>query len=218
MIDFRQLGNVFKSSREDQGLLISIVGFDGSGKTTQIAALAEKFRLSGREVIETRQPTDWYRNEQAVQIFHNEGGAAERARILALFAAADRLRHVQEVITPALNKGAVVICDRYVYATFAVFVHRGVDFSFLVTINSGIPKPDYAFYLDVPVPVLMQRLYDRDGSNLKFEEQSLDRVESITRIYKQMGSYLIRIDGGLAAKDVTETIWKVCAPSPASHG
>jgi dTMP kinase len=201
------VARVFRSQRADSGTLVSVVGFDASGKTTQIAAIAERYRALGREVIETRQPTDWYRNETAVQQFHDAGGSQERARILSLFAAADRLRHVQEVIDPALARGAVVVCDRYVYATFGVFVHRGVDFEFLVTINSGIPKPDFAFYLDVPTDELLRRLAQRDGSDLKFEERAVERIDSIKRSYEEMGDQLIVIDGAAPKDQVTEAIW-----------
>ncbi len=200
------LDNMF-CQRTDPGILVSIVGFDASGKTTQVSALADKFRQLGREVIETYQPTDWYRSEQAVQHFHSAGGSPETARILSLLAAADRLRHVQEVINPALKRGAIVICDRYVYATFGVFVHRGVDFDLLVTINAGIPRPDCAFYLEVPSDKLLERLRARDGAQLKFEERSLDRIESITRTYHELGKHLTVVDGTASRDEVTNALW-----------
>src|SRR5688572_5725344 len=120
-VDLPALRSLFRPARVDNGLLISIVGFDGSGKTTQIENVASALRATGREVIETRQPTDWYRELAEVRTFHDHGGSADSAHILALLAAADRRRHVMEVIDPALARGAVVLCDRYVYATFGVF-------------------------------------------------------------------------------------------------
>lgn len=211
-IDPTLLETVFGPDRDYPGTLISIVGFDASGKTTQISALGDRFRDAGETVVETRQPTDWYRNEGSVQHFHDEGGSRERARILSLFAAADRHRHVQEVIWPALSRGEVVICDRYVYATFGVFVHRGVDAGFLATINQGVPRPHFAVYLDVPTATLVERLRKRDGDNLKFEERSVDRIDSITSTYRDMGPHLIRIDGSAAAETVTERLWEICQP------
>ncbi|AKJ29769.1 dTMP kinase [Caldimonas brevitalea] len=204
------LDPVFAPPHDLPGTLISIVGFDGSGKTTQITALAERFRAEGRTVVETRQPTDWYRNEAAVQHFHEEGGSRERARILALFAAADRHRHVQEVILPALRRGAVVICDRYVYATFGVFIHRGVDPAFLVTLNQGVPRPDFAFFLDLPTASLIERLRSRDGDKLKFEERSPERIEAIVSIYRGMAGQLIRVDGAQSREAVTAALWSHC--------
>lgn len=99
-----------------------------------------------------------------------------------------------------------MICDRYVYATFGVFVHRGVDFSFLATINQGIPRPDHAVYLKLPTDELIRRLRERDGDRLQHEEKSADRVESITRTYEELGTELVHIDGTASREDVTAEI------------
>ena len=203
-----KIQKVFSPPIAFPGRLISIVGFDAARKTTQVEELGKKFRELGNEVVETRQPTDWYRNNALVQSFHTMGGSAEEARILALMAAADRLLHVREVIVPALERGAVVICDRYVYATFAVFIHRGVDVDLLVEINKGIPRPQGAYFLDVPTEELVKRLAERDGSDLQFEERAEDRIESIVRTYREMGSLLKPIDGTKPVREVTEKIWR----------
>lgn len=206
-LDPSKVSEVFSSFNQFPGRLISIVGFDGAGKTTQVEELGKRLRERGNEVVETRQPTDWYRGNDLVQSFQSMGGAAEEAKILALLAAADRLLHVREVIVPALNRGAVVICDRYVYATFAVFIHRGVDVDLLVQINKGIPQPERAYFLDVPTRELARRLAERDGGNLQFEEQTEERIESIVRTYREMGSLLKRIDGAIPVLEVSEMIW-----------
>src|SRR4029450_7662893 len=126
------------------------------------------------------QPADWYRNLAEGQVFHAQGGLVETAHILSLLAAADRRRHVLEVIDPALARGAVVICDRYVDATLGGFVHRGVDSRFLASINGGIPRPDFAFYLRLTTDALMERLRERDGQNLKDEEKSAEGIAANT--------------------------------------
>jgi len=201
------LDRVFAHQRKDPGMLIAIVGFNGSGKTTQVSALAERFRSFGREVIETRQPTDWYRNDGSVIEFQAAGGSREQARILALFGAADRLRHIHHIINPALHRGAVVICERYVYAHFAAFISRGLDFDFVVTINSGIPKPDFAFYLDVPPSILLERVKQRNRGSLRFEERSLERISCIIKYYDEMRDHLTRIDGLKSPNEVASSIF-----------
>lgn len=206
-IDPTKVREVFSSFDRFPGRLISLVGFDAAGKTTQIEELGKRFRETGKEVVETRQPTDWYRSNELVQSFQARGGSPQEARILSLMAAADRLLHVRNVIVPALERGATIICDRYVYATFAVFIHRGVEVEFLVEINKGIPEPEQAYLLDVPAEELLRRLSERDGSNLQFEEQSMDRIESIVRTYKEMGSLLKHIDGTMQVHEVTQAIW-----------
>ncbi|GAB0105201.1 dTMP kinase [Nocardia sp. JMUB6875] len=197
---------VFAPPEQHPGMLISIVGFDGSGKTTQLEAVAEVLRARGREVVVTKQPTDWYRELGEVRTFHDAGGSSATARVLALLAAADRLRHIHEVVNPALRRGAVVLCDRYVYATYGVFIHRGVDAAFLTTINHGVPRPDFAFYLKMSPEQLASRLRARDGNALQFEERSLDRIASITRTYDEMAEELLTVDGSLPPEVVTDTL------------
>lgn len=200
------LKKVFTYPRKDKGLLVTVIGFDGSGKTTQIEKIAEYYKNKGRKVIIEREPTDWFREQPLNRRFLEEGGSVNTARVLALMAAADRLQHVNEVIIPALSEGAVVICDRYVYAAFGVFIHRGLSADFISCINAGIPKPDFAFYLDVPSKVLYKRLVQRDGVKLKYEERTIERIESITKTYQEMGNELIRIDGNCSINEVTKEI------------
>lgn len=209
-MDFRisDLNSVFLKERNDTGLLIVIAGFDGSGKTTQIEAIANEYRKRSRKVLVTAQPTEWFRKQPINRHFMANSGTEMHARILALMSAADRLRHVHEVIIPALNEGKVVICDRYIYTTFGLFIHRGIESSFISEINKGLPKPDYAFYLNVPPEVLMQRLIKRDNGCLKYEEQEIDRIVSITSAYKKMSPQLINIDGNQEIYQVTWDIMK----------
>ncbi len=209
-LDAQRLARVFRPKLSPRGLLITIDGFDGSGKSTQIDGLASRLREAGRTVVLTRQPTDWYREADAVRHFHDHGGSERRARMLALFAAADRHRHVMEVIEPALEEDCVVISDRYVLATFAVFTHRGIDPDFLVEINSTVPRPDFSFYLDVPTDVLLKRLRDRDGDNLKHEEKSADRVNSIKARWTAMQPLLTVVDGTASPAAISEQLYSIC--------
>ena len=199
--------SVFSERHQYEGQLIAIVGFDAAGKSTQVSELAKRFRETGKEVVETKQPTEWYRCNELVQSFLDVGGSREQAKVLALLAAVDRLVHVQKVILPALERGAVVICDRYVYATFAVFSHRGLEPQFIAQINEGIPEPDIAYFLDVPAEDLGKRLVERDGDSLKFEEQSIDRIESIVQCYRSMSPLLEVIDGTRPIEEVTDMLW-----------
>ena len=121
-------------------------------------------------------------------------------------AAADRLLHVRNVIEPALARGAAVLCDRYVYATYGVFVHRGIEASFLTEINAGIPRPDHAIYLRASASELAERLRLRDGDHLQFEERDLRRIESIIATYECLGPDLIRVNASDPIEDVTASI------------
>jgi len=190
------------------GYLIAVCGFDGSGKTTQIERLAKRLTDEGKHVIVTRQPTNWYRQNPEVRAYLDSGRNID-AKYLALLAAADRRRHVQDVITPALTAGKWVICDRYVYSSFAYFSARGVDVSFVQNINIDVPKPDLSIYLDVHVEILLARLKARDGENLKFEERSLATVEHVIEVYQRLcnqNDQLTRIDGNADVEHVESQI------------
>ena len=217
-LDAERLARVFRPKSSPRGLLITIDGFDGSGKSTQIERLSNRLRDAGRTVVLTRQPTDWYREADAVRHFHDHGGSEQRARMLALFAAADRHRHVMEVIEPALAEDCVVISDRYVLATFAVFTHRGLDPDFLVEINSTVPRPDFSFYLNAPTDVLLKRLRDRDGDKLKHEEKSPDRVDSIKARWTAMQSLLTVVDATESPADITERLYAICTAGSSAAG
>lgn len=102
----------------DRGLWITLEGGDGSGKTTQATALEAWLRESGREVVRTREPGG---SDAGVLIrdivLHHRGDIAPRAE--ALLYAADRAHHVATVVRPALDRGAVVVQDRYLDSSVA---------------------------------------------------------------------------------------------------
>jgi dTMP kinase len=177
------------------GRLIVVEGFDGSGKSTQIERLAEALKRRGHRVLATRQPTDWYRNDPNVRSFLDDPESTHSIKALALLAAADRLRHCAEVIEPALHDGYVVLCDRYVYSSIALFMHRGLHKGFIELINSGIPQPDWAFYLSVPCDILLKRITQRDGDKRKREERSLTTISEICELYENVSHGLLSIDG-----------------------
>ena len=98
---------------ENTGLFISFEGGEGAGKSTQIRVLAETLRARGLEVVVTREPGGSPGAEAVRHVLHS--GAAEPfgVRMEAMLFAAARNDHVEEVIRPALQRGAVVLCDRF---------------------------------------------------------------------------------------------------------
>ncbi|MFG6504448.1 dTMP kinase [Microbacterium sp. P05] len=100
------------------GLFVTFEGGDGAGKTTQARLLEEWLRGSGREVVRTREPGG---TEVGVLVrdivLHHRGEVAPRAE--ALLYAADRAQHVATLVRPALDRGDVVIQDRYLDSSVA---------------------------------------------------------------------------------------------------
>ncbi len=100
------------------GLFITLEGGDGSGKSTQMDALAEWLQQQGRTVVQTREPggTDLGVEVREI-VLHSRGEVTPRAE--ALLYAADRAHHVASVVRPALARGEVVIQDRYLDSSVA---------------------------------------------------------------------------------------------------
>ncbi|NWF27103.1 dTMP kinase [Streptomyces sp. PKU-EA00015] len=101
------------------GFFIAIEGGDGAGKSTQVEALAEWIRAKGHEVVVTREPgaTPVGKRLRSILLDVSSAGLSNRAE--ALLYAADRAEHVDSVVRPALERGAIVISDRYIDSSVA---------------------------------------------------------------------------------------------------
>ncbi|MER8001858.1 dTMP kinase [Streptomyces sp. NPDC095613] len=101
------------------GFFIAVEGGDGAGKTTQVEALAEWIRAKGHEVVVTREPgaTPVGKRLRSILLDVSSAGLSNRAE--ALLYAADRAEHVDSVVRPALERGAIVISDRYIDSSVA---------------------------------------------------------------------------------------------------
>ena len=109
---------------ETNGILITFCGLDGCGKTTMIKKLM--WDLDRDNVFLTKQPTDFVRNSDIFRTYmDNPDHDAYDYRSLSLLAASDRVQHVNKVIQPELEKGKVVISDRYIYSCLANLRARG---------------------------------------------------------------------------------------------
>jgi dTMP kinase len=170
----------------EQGLFISFEGIDGAGKSTHIAALAEAFRAAGRTLTLTREPGGTPLAEKLRVMVLNDA-MDPLTEALIIFAA--RRDHLQSVIKPALQRGEVVLCDRFTDATFAYQgAGRGFDTHVLRTLEqwvqavpaeNAVPmanvaplllQPDLTVWFDLAPEEAAQRLA---GARLpdKFESQ-----------------------------------------------
>jgi dTMP kinase len=101
------------------GLFVVFEGGDGVGKSTQTVLLAQWLRTAGHEVVLTFEPGDTAVGGQLRHLVLDHGTGDLSPRAEALMYAADKAQHVYEVVLPALARGAVVICDRYVDSLIA---------------------------------------------------------------------------------------------------
>ena len=130
------------------GLFISFEGIDGAGKSTHIAALAEAFRAAGRTVVLSREPGGTPLAEKLRALVLNDA-MDPLTEALLMFAA--RRDHINNVIAPALQRGEVVLCDRFTDATFAYQGGgRGFDTGVLKTLERWVQCQDAPFMQRVP--------------------------------------------------------------------
>jgi len=106
-------------AKSHRGVFITIEGLDGCGKSTQLGKLAATLRRAGHEVVVTREPGGTPLGEQirSVLLDSRTSGLSPRAEMAMMFAA--RAQHVDELILPALEAGAFVLCDRFTDSTEA---------------------------------------------------------------------------------------------------
>ena len=101
---------------ETTGLLVTFCGLDGSGKTTMMRRLMTDLE-SEYNLFITKQPTDYVRKSKIFRTYMDSPDHdAFDYRSLSLLAASDRLQHVNKVIEPAMEKGQIVLSDRYFYS------------------------------------------------------------------------------------------------------
>ncbi|MCH5586328.1 dTMP kinase [Shimazuella sp. AN120528] len=167
-------------------MLIAFCGIDGSGKTTQLKRVQSELESMQFDVYTTKQPSNWYRSDSRVkQLMNSENDLDELLlRELALFSAADRLRHYQTEIQPILKRGSIVLTDRYVFSAYAYFHARGIsDMEWLIDINKYVPLPDMTIFLDIPVEIAIDRIISRDVESANKEELNKDRMNQIREIF-----------------------------------
>jgi len=162
-----------------RGVLITLEGIEGSGKTTQCRLLADWLRGRGFRVRETSEPDGTPLGVAVRSCFERNDVAPTPLAEVFLFMAA-RQQHVAEVVRPALERGEVVLSDRYSDATLAYQGYgRGVDRRLIRELNAlatGGIQPDLTLLLDLPAEVGIQRLGERpldafEGMGLAFHQR-----------------------------------------------
>lgn len=161
-----------------KGLFITLEGPEGSGKSTQIRLLAQRLQAVGHEVVLTREPGGTPAGEVIRHLLqHNAAGENLCAAAETLLFSASRAQLVHEVIVPALERGAAVLCDRFADSTTAYQGYgRGFDPEELTHLHRfalGDHWPDVTLLLDVPTEVGLARIHARADH----AEEGLDRME-----------------------------------------
>ena len=165
---------------EKGGFFITLEGGEGSGKTSQINRLAGFLTAEGYKVVTTREPGGTAEGESIRDLLVQRDGGnwSPIAEVLLLFAA--RIMHIENVIKPELDKGKVVICDRFIDSTIAYQGYgRGMEIEKIKSIQNVITEsfvPDLTFILDIDVTVGLERSKKRLATNEGYD-QTEDRFE-----------------------------------------
>jgi dTMP kinase len=168
-------------------MFVSLEGLDGSGKSTQAHLLADRLRDEGRDVVETREPGGTVLGE-GVRSLLLDGGDISPWAEAALFAAA-RAQLVEEVIRPAVERGADVVCDRYVDSSLAYQgIARGLGVDRVLELNlaaAGGLLPDRTILLLVPPEEAAAR---RGGANDRIEREGDDFAHRVDAAYRELAA------------------------------
>ena len=209
-----------------RGVFITFEGGDGSGKSTQIQSVRDWFESRGREVIVTREPGGTELGTEIRRLVQN-GPEDVDARTEALLYAADRAYHVATVIGPALERGAVVLGDRYIDSSLAYQgAARSLGVDEIASLSAWATRglyPSLTFLLDLPPEVGARRRTDApdrmERESMDFHERVrhqylrladaeperivvIDAVGTIEEVFSEIRGVLVeRFDGGVATID-----------------
>jgi len=162
------------------GLLITIEGIEGAGKTSLIDGLKEFLLSNGKEVVCTREPGGTELGKKIRSLLLDSPETPAELTEVLLFAA-DRAEHCKQTLTPALKQGKVVICDRFIHSTLAYQGYgRGLDLKTLDQINNiatdGL-KPNIVFLLDLEPEEGLKRAAKREDDLETSSESGWNRFE-----------------------------------------
>ena len=203
-----------------RGRFITFEGIEGVGKSTQLKHLAVQLGSDGREVIATREPGGTPFAEKIRALVLGAAGEAVPpvAELLLMFAA--RAVHTENLVRPALARGAWVVCDRYTDATFAYQGGgRGVppaDIQALADLAHRQLQPDLTLLLDAPVGVALARARGRSGAGDRIEAETSAFFERVRAAYLERAAAeparIKRIDASLSENEVVRAVWNEIGP------
>ena len=152
-----------------KGTFITFEGCEGAGKSTQIRLLSQYLAERGKECVVTREPGGSAISEAIRAVILDGKNTAMTDECEALLYAAARAQHLSDTVLPALEAGKTVLCDRYIFSSFAYQGYgRGLDMGFLRAVNSFALQghmPDITLFLDIPPRSAFERKHGADQND-----------------------------------------------------
>jgi dTMP kinase len=209
-----------------RGLFLTFEGTDGSGKTTQMRMLVERLRAAGLSVVENQEPGATHIGRQIRRILldpaHQE--MAPMTELLLMFAS--RTQSAAETILPALERGDIVVSDRFTDSTLAYQGEaRGIGFDTVMAAHRLALSdlwPDLTICITVDVAKGLERAHRRnsapsgDATEARLDRQSFEFHQRVSEGYRKIASLepqrfrLVDGDGDTAA--VAERVWSEVMP------
>jgi len=204
------------------GLFITFEGTEGCGKSTQINALAARLQVQGQQVLQTREPGGTSLGEAVRNLLqHDEAGAGMSPEAELLLFTASRAQLTRERILPAIAKGEIVLCDRFMDSTTVYQgVARQIDIQAVAAINRfavGEARPDLTILIDLPPEVGMARVHARsDGQLDRIEQEAIEFFQAVRAGYLKLAEseperFLV-LDGSASVEVLEQQIWAAVQP------
>lgn len=190
---------------DGKGFFVCVEGLDGCGKTTQAKSLVERLKRKGYAAIYTAEPSSG-KIGSFIKKYCLYGEKRVSSVVEALLFAADRFEHGEQKILPALQKGKIVVSDRYVYSSFAYQGATDLDVEWIEKINIHSIKPDLAIFLDVDPETVIQRLNSERSVMEKLDIQR--KVQKIYRKFAEEGD-LVKLDGNRPQQEVADDLFSI---------
>ncbi|HUR88221.1 MAG TPA: dTMP kinase [Ramlibacter sp.] len=187
------------------GVFITFEGIDGAGKSSHVHSLADAFRAQGRAVTVTREPGGTPLAEKLRTLALNDA-MDPLTEALVMFAA--RRDHLTQVIAPALDRGDVVLCDRFTDATFAYQGGgRGFDWDVLIQLENWIDaKPHLTLLFEIDPAIAAQRLAGARVPD-KFESQPVEFFARVAAAYDRRARQEAKRFARIAGNQPREAVW-----------
>ena len=173
-----------------KGLFITFEGTEGSGKTTLIDKVENYLNDKGFKVVKTREPGGIKIAEQIRNVILDVNNTKMDKITEALLYAASRRQHLVEKVLPNLEKGYIVICDRFIDSSLAYQGYaRGIGIDKVYKINLSATDgilPDYTFYIDVRPEVGLARIAKNNREQNRLDLENINFNKNVYEGYKQV--------------------------------
>ncbi len=198
----------------EKGAFIVFEGCDGCGKSTQIRLLAEYFQKTKKAYITTREPGGSAVSEKIRNIILDGKNTSISDECEALLFASARVQHLKDTVEPNILDGKAVLCDRYIYSSFAYQGKaRGLGYDFIEKVNAYAMThtiPDVVFFIDFTPEQAFERKHGAD-KNDRMEQAGLDFHKKVYDGFKEcLPTYakdtLVVLDGKKTKNEIFEDV------------